>query len=238
MRQQPPKHSANKSTPVENSSRNATDQFIDRVKVDEITQRYVERLKQALRSTVEVISIMGELRDPYTHRHERRVGELAAATAIAEEMGLDADRVEGIRIAGCVHDVGKISIPADILAKPSRLTSAEFDLVKLHPQQGHEILQGIDFPWPVAQIALQHHERLDGSGYPNGLKGDAILLEARIVAVADVVEAMASHRPYRPALRMDEALGEIEGGRGKKYDSAVVGACLRLFREQSYMIPA
>jgi PAS domain S-box-containing protein len=210
----------------------------DKVRAEEDTRRYIERLKQGMHSTVEVISIISEMRDPYTHGHERRVGEIAAAAAIAVEMGLDANRVEGIRVAGYMHDVGKIGVPAEILSKPTRLTPAEFQLVRGHAQQSYEILKGVDFPWPVAQVALQHHERLDGSGYPQGLKGDEILLEARIIAVADVVEAMASHRPYRPGLGIDHALAEIERGRGTVYDPVVSDACLRLFRDRGYAIPA
>ena len=210
----------------------------DKMQIEAETRRHVERAKRGLQSTVEAISIIGEMRDPYTHGHERRVGELAAAAAIAVELGLDADRVEGIRIAGYMHDVGKIGVPAEILAKPTRLSRAEFDLVKGHAQQGYEILKGVDFPWPVAQIALQHHERLDGSGYPQGLKGDAIIIEARIMSVADVVEAMASHRPYRPARGVELALAEIERGRGTAYDPVVADACLQLFRDSSYKLPA
>jgi HD-GYP domain-containing protein (c-di-GMP phosphodiesterase class II) len=152
-------------------------------------------------------------------------------------MGLDANRVEGIRIAGYVHDVGKIGVPAEILAKPTRLTTTEFELVKDHAQQSYEILKGVDFPWPVAQVALQHHERLDGSGYPRGLKGDAIILEARILAVADVIEAMASHRPYRAARGIEPALAEIEQGAGRIYDADVAKVALRLFRDKGYRLP-
>ena len=189
-----------------------------------------------MQSTIEVVSTIGEMRDPYTHGHERRVGEIASA--IGAEMGLDADRVEGIRVAGYVHDVGKISVPAEILSKPSRLSKAEFDLVKQHAQQSYEILKGVEFPWPVADAARQHHERLDGSGYPQGLKGNQIILEARILGVADVVEAMSSHRPYRPGLGIERALEEIERNREKLYDLQAADACLRLFREKGYTLPA
>lgn len=201
---------------------------------DEI-QRYVTRLEQAVRGTIGVISAIGEARDPYTHGHERRVGEIAAA--IGAEMGLDANRVEGIRIAGCMHDVGKIAVPAEILSKPGKLTKPEYELVKSHAERGYEILKGFEFPWPVAEIAWQHHERIDGSGYPRGLKGDEILLEARILAVADTVEAMAAHRPYRPGLGIDQALVEISKSAGTLYDRQAVDACLRLFRDKSYRLP-
>ncbi len=191
-------------------------------------EQQVASLQRAMRSTIDVIATIGELRDPYTHGHEHRVGELAAA--IATEMQLESSRVEGIRIAGCLHDVGKICVPAEILAKPTRLTPEEFNLIKVHPQMGYEILKGIEFPWPIAEVARQHHERLDGSGYPRGLKDQEILLEAKIVAVADAVEAMASHRPYRSGRGIDVALAEMEASKGRLYDADVVDACLRLFR--------
>jgi HD-GYP domain-containing protein (c-di-GMP phosphodiesterase class II) len=153
-------------------------------------------------------------------------------------MGLEPNRIEGVRITGYLHDVGKMSIPPQILAKSRRLTQEEFALVKTHAQVGYEILKDVKLPWPVAEIARQHHERLDGSGYPQGLKGQEILLEAKILAVADTVEAMASHRPYRPALGLDAALNEIEKNSGKLYEPAAVDACLRLFRDKGYQLPA
>lgn len=207
----------------------------ERKRAEEEIQRYILRLEQAMQSTINVVATIGELRDPYTHGHERRVGEIA--TAIATEMGLDDNRVEGIRIAGYLHDVGKIGVPAEILSKPTRLTNAEFELVKDHARQSYEILKTVQFPWPVAEVAWQHHERLDGSGYPRGLKGNDIITEARVLAVADVVEAMSSHRPYRPGLGIELALAEIERNRGKLYDPLVVDACLRLFRERGYTLP-
>jgi PAS domain S-box-containing protein len=208
----------------------------EKAKAEQDIKHYVARLEQAMRSTIEVVSTIGELRDPYTHGHEHRVGEIAAA--IAAEMGLGTDQVEGIRVTGYLHDVGKISVPAEILSKPTRLTPAEFELVKGHVQQSYEILKRVEFPWPVAQAAWQHHERLDGSGYPRQLKGDQIILEARVLSVADTVEAMASHRPYRPGLGIERALAEIEANRGKLFDPRVVDACLRLFREKGYQLPA
>ena len=212
------------------------DNITTRKRAEDEIRSYLARLEQAMQSTINVVATIGELRDPYTHGHERRVGEIAAA--IAEEMGMDGNQVEGIRIAGYLHDVGKIGVPAEILVKPARLTEAEFDLVKDHAQQSYEILKTVPFPWPVAEAAWQHHERLDGNGYPRGLKGDEIIREARVLAVADVVEAMSSHRPYRPGLGIDKALAEIESNRGKLYDPQAVDACLRLFREKGYTLSA
>ena len=196
--------------------------------------RYVARLEQAMQSTLQAVSLMVELRDPYTAGHERRVGELAAAIGI--EMDLSEATVKGLRLAGYVHDIGKVSIPAEILSKPSRLTAMEFELIKGHCRSGYDVLKGVDFPWPVADVILQHHERLDGSGYPRALKDGEILLETRIIAVADVVEAMSSHRPYRAGLGSEAALAEIETKAGILYDSAVAAACLRLFRERAYRL--
>jgi len=173
-----------------------------------------------------------EARDPYTAGHQRRVSELAAAIAL--EMGLPEEQVNGIHLAAMIHDVGKIHIPAEILSKPGKLNDIEFMLVKTHPQSGYDILKGVKFPWPIADIILQHHERMDGSGYPQGLKDGEILLESRIMAVADVVEAMSSHRPYRPALGIMAALSEIDRGRRSVYDPEVVDACLRLFVEKRF----
>jgi PAS domain S-box-containing protein len=198
-------------------------------------QRYVAQMETAFMSTVTVAMTLSEMRDPYTAGHERRVAEIAVAIGL--ELGFEANRQEGLRVAGYLHDVGKIAIPAEILAKPVRLNHWEFELVKGHAQAGCDVLKNLESPWPLAQVALQHHERIDGSGYPQGLKGDAILLEARIIAVADVVEAMASDRPYRPGLGIDKALAEIERGRGVAYDPVVADACLRLFREEGYTLP-
>ena len=198
-------------------------------------QRYVTQLETAFMSTVQVATNLGEMRDPYTAGHQRRVAEIAVA--VGAELGFDAHRQEGLRVAGYLHDIGKIRIPAEILSKPGKLNPTEYQLVQGHAQSGYDVLKDVDFPWPVAQVALQHHERIDGSGYPQGLKGEAILLEARIMAVADVVEAMATHRPYRPGLGIDKALAEIERGRGSAYDAAVADACLRLFRKQGYQLP-
>lgn len=204
-------------------------------KAERTIAEYVAQLENAVYKSVATVSQMVELRDPYTAGHERRVGELAGA--IAREMGLDENTQRGLRIAGAVHDVGKIMVPTEILAKPGKLSDVEYELIKGHAENGYQVLKDIDFPWPVALVARQHHERLDGSGYPNGLQGDAIIPEARILAVADVVESMSSHRPYRAAIGIEIALAEIEAGAGKHYDPEAVQACLRLFREQQYQIP-
>jgi PAS domain S-box-containing protein len=207
----------------------------ERKTAEEQAQLYVAQLERAFMRTVGVATTLIEMRDPYTAGHERRVAEIAAA--IGGELGWDARRVEGLRIAGQLHDIGKISTPAEILAKPGKITAAEYMLIKEHPQAGYDALKDVEFPWPVAEVAWQHHERMDGSGYPRGLKGDEILLEARIMSVADVVEAMASHRPYRPGNGIDKALEEIERGSGTTYDTTVAEACLRLFRKHGYTLP-
>jgi PAS domain S-box-containing protein len=194
-----------------------------------------ENLEEALLKTIGAIALTVEKRDPYTAGHQSRVAKLAVV--IAGELGWGPERIEGLRLGASIHDIGKIQIPADILNRPGRLSAHEFGVIKVHPEVGYEIISGISFPWPVKEIVLQHHERLDGTGYPKGLKGDDITMEARVVAVADVVEAMASHRPYRPALGIEAALKEIERGRSTAYDIAVVDACLRLFREKNYKIP-
>ena len=194
-----------------------------------------ERLSQATQQTIQAVSQTVEKRDPYTAGHQHRVAELTVA--IAREMGLAEDQVLGLHMSAMIHDLGKIYVPAEILSRPGKLSDAEWGIVRTHSQVGHDIIQGVDFPWPVAEIILQHHERLDGSGYPRGLKGEQILLEARIIAVADVVEAMASHRPYRPAVGLEAALAELRRGSGSHYDAAVVTACERLFQELGYQLP-
>jgi response regulator RpfG family c-di-GMP phosphodiesterase len=189
------------------------------------------RTVRKIRDT-DVIVSMVEKRDPYTAGHQQRVARLACA--IAREMNLSGHVMEGIGMAGAIHDLGKIAVPAEILSKPTQLTMEEFSLVKSHARAGFEILKNIDFPWPVAQIACQHHERMNGTGYPDGLKGEDILLEARIIAVADTVEAMASHRPYRPALGIDAALEAVNQGKGDLYDVQVVDACTQLFSKGTF----
>ncbi len=203
---------------------------------EDITDRKssIDRMRKALGGTVRAIVSIVESKDPYTAGHQRRVADISRA--IATEMGLSADRIEGIRMAGIIHDIGKISVPTEILSMPRKLTDMEFSLIQTHAQSGYDILKDIEFPWPIARIVLEHHERMDGSGYPNGLAGDQVLPESRIMAVADVVEAMATHRPYRPSLGLDKALEEITLNRGLLYDAEAVDACLRLFREKGYKI--
>ncbi|HPD06952.1 MAG TPA: PAS domain S-box protein [Candidatus Bipolaricaulis sp.] len=193
----------------------------------ELAESYA-RIQHLFDAIVDALASTIELRDPYTAGHQRRVAELAVA--IAQELGLSAEEQRGLRIAGLVHDVGKIVVPSEILSKPGRLSQLEMEMVRVHPEAGFNVLRGIDFPWPVAEVVHQHHERLDGSGYPQGLTGDEILLGARILAVADVVEAISSHRPYRAALGIEAALAEVEAGRGELYDPQVVDACLAVFR--------
>jgi PAS domain S-box-containing protein/putative nucleotidyltransferase with HDIG domain len=206
----------------------------ERKQAEEERKQSFVRLRKALGATVQAISMTVEMKDPYTSGHQRRVSDLARS--IATEMGLSADRRDFIRTASSIHDIGKIAVPSEILSKPTKLSKLEFNLIKTHAQSGYDILKDIEFPWPVADVVLQHHERMDGSGYPQGLKGDDILLEARIMAVADVVESMASHRPYRPALGIEAALEEIEKNKGILYDNTVADACLRLFQEKSYQL--
>ena len=194
----------------------------------------MENLRQSIKATIQVLGMASEAKDPYAAGHQKRVSNLARA--IAKEIGLSSDLIEGIRMAGSIHDIGKLSVPGDILSKPTKLTDLEFALVKEHSQTGYEMLKYVESPWPLAEIVLQHHERMNGLGYPNKLKGYDILIAARIMAVADVVEAMSSHRPYRPALGIEAALKEIEKNKGILYDEDVVDACLRLFREKGYQL--
>jgi PAS domain S-box-containing protein/putative nucleotidyltransferase with HDIG domain len=204
----------------------------DRKAAEERLKETLNRLRKAIGTTIQVMVSATEVRDPCTAGHQRRVADLARA--IATEMKLSPDNIEAIRLAGPIHDIGKLSIPSEILSKPTRLTNIEFSMVKDHARIGFEILKGVSSPWPLAKIVYQHHERMNGSGYPENLKGDEILLEARILAVSDVVESMSSHRPYRPALGIEAALDEIEKNRGTLYDNAAADACLRLFREKGY----
>ncbi len=196
---------------------------------------YMERLERSMKGTLEAVARMVDLRDPYTAGHERRVGLIAAD--LAREMGWDAPRANSLEMIGLVHDIGKIAVPAELLSKPTRLSKTEYEMIKMHAQAGYDILKDVPFEQPVAEIIRQHHERMDGSGYPQGLKGEQIMPEARVLAVADVVESMASHRPYRPALGIDKALEEIERNRDTLYDGEVVAAALRLVREKNYKLP-
>lgn len=195
--------------------------------LEELQSSY-ERTRMILEGTVLAMSRIVESRDPYTAGHEQQVARIACV--ISEKMLLPADRVDAIRVAGQLHDIGKIAVPSEILTKPGRLSPLEMEMVKTHCQNAYDILKAIEFPYPVAKIILQHHERLDGSGYPQGLKGDEILLEARIIGVADVIEAISSHRPYRPAKDVDVAMKEITDHRGTLYDANVVDAALDIYR--------
>ncbi len=195
-------------------------------------QDTLNHLQKILEGTIQAIAKTVESRDPYTAGHQERVTQLA--TAIAKELDMDGHRLEGLKMAGVIHDLGKISVPAEILSKPGRITETEFGLIKVHPQVGYDILKDIDFPWAIAQIVLQHHEKMDGSGYPQALSGNDILMEARILCVSDVVEAMASHRPYRAALGINVALEEIKKNSGILYDVEVVNACLNLFTQNRF----
>jgi PAS domain S-box-containing protein/putative nucleotidyltransferase with HDIG domain len=205
-----------------------------RKQAEESLKESYERLQASLEGTVTALSALVESKDPYTAGHQRRVTSLACA--LAREMGLPEEQIEGIRVMGYLHDIGKIAVPAEILSRPGNINEYEFNLIKQHPQSGFDILRQISFPWPVAQAVFQHHERLDGSGYPQGLSGDKIILEARVLAVADVVEAMSSHRPYRPALGVKLALEEIARNKEVLYDPEVVEACIRLFEDRGYEI--
>jgi PAS domain S-box-containing protein/putative nucleotidyltransferase with HDIG domain len=205
-----------------------------RKKAEEELKRSFEQQKIAMEGTVRAIAYTVEIRDPYTAGHQRRVTKLACA--IGEEMKLSRDQIEGLRMSGELHDIGKIHVPAEILSKPGQISEAEYTIIKTHSQVGHDILKTIEFPWPVAKIVLQHHERIDGSGYPLGLKAKDILLEAKILAVADVIEAMATHRPYRPALSIEVSLREISKNKGKLYDSEVAESCLKVFKEKKFKL--
>jgi HD-GYP domain-containing protein (c-di-GMP phosphodiesterase class II) len=196
--------------------------------------QYQEDLQESLEQTIQILADTVEARDQYTAGHQRQVAKICSR--IAKELGLSAESIHGLHLAASIHDLGKIGIPSEILAKPRHLTAMEFGIIKEHPSIAFNILKNIGFPWPIAQIIAQHHERIDGTGYPFGLTGDILLLESKILAVADVVEAMASHRPYRPALGIEAALSEITAQRGITLDTQVVDACLRIFHEHGYKI--
>jgi PAS domain S-box-containing protein len=213
---------------------NFLNDITERKLAEEQLRESLEQLRRAVETTIQVLVMAVEMKDPYTASHQRRMTDLART--MATEMGLSPEKIEGLRLAGVIHDIGKIILPTEILSKPTKLSDIEFSMIKEHVRLGYDILKDVESPWPLAEIVLQHHERMDGSGYPRGLKGEEILIEARILAVADVVEAMASHRPYRPALGIDAALEEIEKNRGLLYDSHAVDTCLRVFREKGYQI--
>ena len=198
---------------------------------DELTLS-ISKLRKAMDGAVQAIAFIVDQRDPYTASHQRRVARLACA--IAQEMNIPESKIDGIQMAASIHDIGKIYVPAEILNRPGTLTECEHQMIREHPRIGYDILKGIEFPYPVAQMVLQHHERLDGSGYPSGLKADEILLESRIIAVADVVEAMASHRPYRPSLGITRAMNKIKANSGTLYEATAVDACVKIFRTKSF----
>jgi putative two-component system response regulator len=193
-----------------------------------------QRFQKAMEGSVQAIALAVEMRDPYTAGHQSRVADLACA--IARVMDLSEDRIYGLKMASVIHDLGKLTIPGEILCKPGRLSGPEYAMIRTHVQSGYDILKKIDFPWPLADIVIQHHERIDGSGYPQGLSGDEILLEARILSVADVFETIGSHRPYRPSLGIQKAINELAENSGRLYDSDVVAACLELVNEQGYRL--
>ncbi|MEI7639447.1 MAG: HD domain-containing phosphohydrolase [Syntrophus sp. (in: bacteria)] len=211
-----------------------SEDITERKQAEEKLQQTLDSLRRAFSTIVQVMVTAVESRDPYTAGHQNRSADLARA--IATEMGLPQDKLDGISMAGSIHDIGKMSVPAEILVKPTKLSELEFRLIKDHAQKGFEMLKDVESPWPLAEMVYQHHERMDGSGYPRGLKGEKTLIEARILAVADVVESMASHRPYRPALGLDAALKEIENNKGALYDAGAVDACQRLCREKGYQL--
>jgi HD-GYP domain-containing protein (c-di-GMP phosphodiesterase class II)/DNA-binding response OmpR family regulator len=207
----------------------------DRKRMQQRLQVSLDSLKEVMDGTIRAMALAVEMRDPYTSGHQHRVAALAQA--IAEEINLAPEGIEGVYMAASIHDIGKISLPAEILSKPIKLTEIELKMIQSHSKVGYDILKGIDFTWPIAQTVLQHHERIDGSGYPHGLGVNEILIEARIVGVCDVVETMASHRPYRPSIGLDKALEEILANKGKLYDGLVVDACLKLFNEKGFKFP-
>jgi len=209
-------------------------EITERKHAEDALKESYEKLRSALEGTIHALASTVEKRDPYTAGHQQRVTTLACA--IATEMGLPEEKVDGIRMIGVIHDLGKIYVPAEILSKPGQLNEVEFKMIRSHAKVGYDILKKVEFPWPIAQVIVQHHERIDGSGYPSGLSGENILLEAKIIGVADVFEAISSHRPYRPALGIDKAIEEISQKKGTLYDPEVVDACLRLFTVKGFTI--
>jgi PAS domain S-box-containing protein len=228
----------NNSVMIEWEGRPATLNLItnitERKEMEKERQENLNQLRKSLGATIDAMAATVETRDPYTAGHQRRVADLARA--IATEMNLESNRIDGLRMASKIHDIGKISVPSEILTKPTKLTNLELELIKTHSASGYNVLKDIDFPWPIARMVLEHHERMDGSGYPNGLKGEQILLESRILAVADVVEAISSNRPYRASYGINAGLEEVSKHKGTTYDAVVVDACLKLFQEKGYKI--
>ena len=200
--------------------------------VDKELKQTYKKLQKIIEGTANIITKVVETRDPYSTGHQQRVSKLA--TAIAREMKLPQDKIEGAKIASLVHDIGKVNLPTEIISKPSKLVEVEFNLIKNYPNVGYDILRKVDFPWPIAEIILQHQEKIDGSGYPRGLKGDEICIEAKILGVANVVEAMSSYKSYRPALSIDEALAEISKNKNILFDPEVVDTCIKLFKEKDF----
>jgi len=188
----------------------------------------------ALEQTIQSLAMLAEMKDSYTAGHQRRVANLACV--IARGMNLDSSTIQGLRLAGLIHDIGKIRVPAEILTSTRRLSPPEMELIKVHPAVAFEVLRSIDFPWPIAETVYQHHERLDGSGYPRRLTGDHIIIEARILAVADVVEAITAERPYRKAIGIDAALEEISKQSGTRFDASAVDACIQVFRKKEFSL--
>ena len=200
--------------------------------VDKKLKQTYKKLQKFIEGTAYIIMKVVETRDPYSIGHQQRVSKLA--TAITQEMKLPQDKIEGIRIASLVHDIGKVNLPTEIISKPNKLIEVEFNLVKNYPKVGYDILKKVDFPWPIAEIVLQHQEKIDGSGYPRGLKGDEICIEAKILGVANVVVAMSSYKSYRPALSIDEALAEISNNKNILFDPEIVDTCNKLFKEKDF----
>lgn len=225
---------AERTSELAESNKKLLDEIKERKAAEEKLQIILGNLREAMGGTIQALAAVVEVRDPYTAGHQRRVADLARA--IATEMDLPQEIIDGLRLGGIVHDIGKINVPVEILVKPGKITSTEFSLIMSHTEVGYELLKNIEFPWPIAEMVFQHHEKMDGSGYPNGLSGEKICLEARILCVADVVEAMASNRPYRPALGVDAALDEIEKKKSVLFDPQVVEACLRVFKQNKYQI--
>ncbi|MCX6074341.1 MAG: response regulator [Campylobacterales bacterium] len=220
------------STPFEQKHYEAQAKMLDK-KLHELEEQHA-KVRKGLVDMIKAVGLTIEKRDPYTAGHQQRVSEIAAN--IARELGWDEARIEGVKLGALVHDIGKLAVPIEILSKPGKLLPIEFELIKMHPQEGYEILKDIDFPWPIAQMILQHHERINGSGYPQGLRDNQILDEAKILGVADVVEAIASHRPYRPALGIDVAISEIEKYKGELYDPFIVDMCVKVLRENKDLL--